>query len=462
MSRYKKSFTSVPQQVQMLIARGLQVDEPQVAEQALRRIGYYRLSGYWHLYRQKTGSGETLSTFRPKTSFANVLKLYDFDEQLRATLLRGLAELEISLRFQIGHRLGRRATFGHREPHLLEDAFTTWKAGPHGTTESDHAEWLSEYRRQELRSQEAFVTHFRSRYGPHLPVWVSTEVMSMGTLSRLFNGLQENDRKLIAARFGCITTDGDGDSSTFSNWLNQIRHVRNLCAHHARVWNRTMDVTLSVPRSLPELTHLSQPSPRKIYGTIAVLRFALARVSPESVWWSEVCELLANFSTLTGVPESDLGCPQGWQTEVLWSSHYDAGPLSATVDAVDALDTFSKPEAAAALHKREKDSERKKLLRYLEAKNALIAHRIGPQRFYPAFQFSEGEVWAAVANVNEQLFLSFPEEERRLPAVNIAVQRWWTDSVGADQALTPLQRIADEATAILECARAWRPSTTPT
>lgn len=449
-SRYRKPFTSVPEQARLLASRGLDIGTIDAAETLLRRHGYYRLSGYSHFYRVRDANGLVLDRFRTGSTLRDVVRLHEADSRLRQTLLRGLATLEIALRFHVGHRLGRRAAFAHRAPEHVGDEFRTWRAGiSDGIARSRHHEWLRDYTAQERRAQDQFVSHFRRKYGPHLPVWASTEVMSLGTLSRLYEGMQENDQKLIAARFGVLSRTGDGDSSVFANWLNHLRHVRNIAAHHGRLWNRTLDVALSIPSTLPELAHLQEPAPRKVYGTGAVLRFLLARVDRGSNWHEGFTEALRGLSGGDAISPRDFGAHDEWASEHIWSRSYDADDeLIRIADAIDEVDVVNTPQARALLTARAKPSDKKSWLRYLTSNNALIALRIGPQTYYPAFQFGTSDVDPVVADINEILFRELPD--RGSPALRaVDVQRWWlTPSPDPAMSDSPLTRLASSPDAV--------------
>lgn len=449
-STYQKPFTSVREQARLMADRGMDIGVVSDAEAMLRKHGYYRLSGYSHLYREFTPSADgkkALSTYKSGTTLKAVLDLCCLDEELRSLLSDALATVEIALRFNIGHRLGRRDIFAHRMPHHVDEAFALWRAGDDvlhcRITESSHAEWLRAYRVQEIRSQETFVAHFRSKYGPHLPVWVSTEVMSFGTLSRLYNGMLENDRKLIAVRFGVVTSRGEGDPATFSNWINHLRHVRNICAHYGRVWNRTLDVAIVVPPALAELEHLDEPAPRKIYGSIAILRFLLARVEPGAL---DVSRIEGIVAALDGIPDASteqMGFPPDWRDEPLWERDYKADSLtSAVVNAVDDIEVVNGVEARDLLTTKNKNSERRDWLRYLTAKSAVIFHQLGPQKYYPAFQFKDGDVRHDVASINEALFEHLDESLRSAPSAHRVVQDWWVTANRENGfSLSPLEQL---------------------
>lgn len=83
----------------------------------LQSIGYYRLSGYWYPFRVKPEAENQPrpSHFVANTKLTEVLEIYYFDERLRVELLRTLGRIEVSLRFWVGHSLGKRGPFAHTD-----------------------------------------------------------------------------------------------------------------------------------------------------------------------------------------------------------------------------------------------------------------------------------------------------------------------------------------------------------
>ena len=51
---YPKPWKSYQEQLDQLIARGMTVTDRDKALDYLERIGYYRLSGYWFAFRERT------------------------------------------------------------------------------------------------------------------------------------------------------------------------------------------------------------------------------------------------------------------------------------------------------------------------------------------------------------------------------------------------------------------------
>ncbi len=110
--RETKPHLSLAEQVGMLIERGLQVDNTELAMRALGRYNYYRLRGYFHVFLEqeidsKTNVQVRTNRFLFGTTLENVLAIYDFDTQLRRVLLDALSEFELRLRTSIAYHAGK-------------------------------------------------------------------------------------------------------------------------------------------------------------------------------------------------------------------------------------------------------------------------------------------------------------------------------------------------------------------
>lgn len=201
-----------------------------------------------------------------------------------------LSIIEIAFRFLIGHRLGRIHPFAHRNPQIL-NAMRRDNSGCSPEPTTAYCKWLQEYNHDEAQAKDDFVIHFaihfRKEYGPHLPIWVATEVMSFGVLSGLYGLMPEKDQSLIAARLQILTKDERGDRGTLMNWLNNLRITRNICAHYGRLWNRVLNI-LSVPGQVrnepdsPLSSLLDNNANNHLYGILLIMRYLLLSIASEN------------------------------------------------------------------------------------------------------------------------------------------------------------------------------------
>lgn len=466
---YSKSFLTVPDQIRLLRSRGMAIDDDFEALTLLRNVGYYRLSGYTYLFRKpdpkpaetrlrhQTVQDDTatppeerrLSEFLPGTSLVNVKKIYEFDRGLRMRIFDAIEMFEVALRFRVGHLLGQSHPFAHRDPEALHSEFTGFGTSQDSLKysswlDSNHADWLREVDREESRSQEGFVQHFKSKYGGPLPTWVVTEILSFGTLSALYSGMDRADKERIAAAFDVHNSVPAGDFSTLANWLNHIRYVRNTCAHHARLWNKNITTTLAVPSGTPELEHLEQAGTRtRVYGTLAVLAYLLARTHPGTTWRSEILRYINDGLMSTGQPHEAMGFPDGWESLEIWQRDYAPHDME-TLDRKELLYSFETQPAGGMgllLGPELKPSRRADRVRYFRKKHLLLGLPLYTAYEYPTFQIDRNthDVYKPVAEANRRSYVVANSAGQDDEAAAWSTARWWTTPSPLYNELAPIE-----------------------
>ena len=227
-----KQFRDYGGQVALLDARGMDVGDPDQAADRLRKVNYYRMSGYWHPFRQFGSSrGTRRDEFFPGTTLADVVKLYSFDANLRAATFSALAPVELRVRALLGHELGAVDEVAHLRPDLLHARARQGES---------YKVWLASYTKRVDDSREDFVEHHRNKYGGVLPVWAAVEVLDWGGLVRLFGFSPRTVQDDVAAAFGLRAPQ-------LESWLKSLNIVRNVCAHHGRLFNRAFALMPKLP-----------------------------------------------------------------------------------------------------------------------------------------------------------------------------------------------------------------------
>ena len=297
---YTKPALTFEQQLALLQVRGLSVSTPVQAIGALTSISFYRLSGYWYPMRRRSEGGNVFSEFEPGATFDTVINLYEFDRKLRLLVMDALERVEVLLRTTITYRLGHKyGALGHETASNFHPRF-------------EHAIWITKLHDEVTRSQDAFVSHYKRSYEgfPALPIWMVTEVMSLGSLSRLVRGLKSEDKRAVADNFHL-------HPKRLEDWLHVLTYVRNVCAHHSRLWNRELAIRPDVKGSdewLPPTT----PRNDRVFYVLLMLRHLL-RCSGGGEEWANTCE-----STLTAVTSIRrwsvaMGFPENWTGHPVWS-----------------------------------------------------------------------------------------------------------------------------------------------
>lgn len=215
---YSKPHLPYDQQLRLLAKRGLRYDDERKAIQALKSIGYYRLSAYTYVFRA-AGSRRTdgAQPTRPETfvegaRFEDAVALCLFDHDLRLCLLDALQRIEVGMRVQIGYQLGKTDPFGHVDRKMLDPAACSQPGrGTRGGSRARpdaHEDWLRMYEALRYHARhEEYVKHFTVKYDGQMPVWVATELMTFGCLTYLYHLLSHRDADKIAANLGIRDRD---------------------------------------------------------------------------------------------------------------------------------------------------------------------------------------------------------------------------------------------------------------
>lgn len=296
--KYTKPALTCEQQADLLIQRGM-CGSRQLIITRLSMVSYYRLSGYSHPFRCPL-SGEG---FIPGTTFEGVWARYAFDRRLRVLVMDAIERVEVSVRtwlaYEHAHETG---PFGYA---------TDLAALPELDAE-DRAKFFADLAKDIAKSREAFVEHYQKKYGrdhPHMPIWMITEIMSFGEMVTLFRGSSYRIRGLVAGRLGV-------DRNVFFSWLLALNTVRNVCAHHSRLWNREFGVRPKLPNNNPHWRTPVEIRNNRLFVVLTILKYCLDRTAPQSAWSSRVVKLLSEYSQ---VPKRDMGFPDNWTECPFWT-----------------------------------------------------------------------------------------------------------------------------------------------
>jgi len=325
---YDKPWKSYEDQLNQLIQRGLIVTNRAKALHYLDRIGYYRLSGYWFPFRErsevccplaatdgkkyKRGSTDriALDDFKPGASFQNAVDLYVFDKKLRLLVMDALERIEIGLRVDISHSLGKKDPFAYLNPDALYDGFA--KKLDENTGLTEHHQWLTKHANLIARSKEEFIRHNKVKYGLPLPIWVVCEIWDFGTLSTLFAGMTEADQDAIANKYGL------SNGRTLASWLRSLNYLRNVSAHHSRLWNRNIADQPKLPKvgevSWIEAFRDDNHRLARPFLLLCIAKHLLGIINPSSTWGQRLKSLLLEFPDLQhlNLNLAGLGVVDGW------------------------------------------------------------------------------------------------------------------------------------------------------
>ncbi|HEY9280244.1 MAG TPA: Abi family protein [Eoetvoesiella sp.] len=304
----------------LLQERGLEVDSNAAALSYLARIGYYRLSGYWYPFRELDGQASLeqgkpvrKGLFLQGSRFKDVIDLYVFDKKLRLLALDALERIEMAVRVDVAYLLGKFDPCAHENAAFLHGNFTK-KRRLHGlhAGKTEHQLWLEKHTVlvHQARKQ-SFIQHHQARYGGKLPIWVAIEVWDFGQMSKLYAGMRHADQQPIARKYGAQ----DGES--FSKWLRSLNFMRNVSAHHSRLWNINVLELSPAPKNQPQWRGINNARP---FFYFCLMQKMLLVLCPNSCWNERFIALMDAFpkTECKAVSLQDFGVVPGWREWEIW------------------------------------------------------------------------------------------------------------------------------------------------
>lgn len=299
MKAYDKEPLSLEDQIQLLRDRNLSVSDHERAKHFLGYANYYRVSAYFLPFQ------DTKDKFRDGIDFEDIRRLYHFDRILRNLVWEALSAAEIQFRSRIAYHLCM--TLKDQFPQYDEknfslDGWARWKRR------------LANIEQSFYDSKEDFIQHFKNNYSdfPELPIWAFTEVITFGDLSFLFNSLKRMFKKDIARHYAVKDV-------VLGSWLHSLSVTRNICAHHARLWNKKLNVRPQIPKNLQNWNDVDNEN---LFCILLILTWLLKNCQgtdfliPE---WQRKIEAHLDFQNRNVFNLlNQMGMKPNWKTHPIW------------------------------------------------------------------------------------------------------------------------------------------------
>ena len=294
-----KPARTVQDQIQLLQGRNMSFRNISNAPHFLSNISYYRLKGYWWEMQDDFVNHH----FRSNSFFEDAVDLYNFDRHFRLIVFNGIERIEIALRTKLIYHLS--LTCGsewYLDPTLFDK-------------QKEYSAFLSKLFSDMGRSSEEFMLkHFINHPSEHPESWKALEVLTLGTLSKLYQNLKHQlpEKNKIALEFGLY------NQKYLVSWLLAITVIRNIIAHHGRLWNRVIINKYDWPKTTPDPILSYMPDNyqrRKIFPLLSAILYMNNFISPGNHLKQE---LLALFNQFPNTQLSKMGFPANWQNEPVW------------------------------------------------------------------------------------------------------------------------------------------------
>ena len=291
---YNQPQISVEDQIQLLKSEGLSFQKEGQALHLLQNISMFRMKSYLKPFRQHNSR-----QFKEGATFEEAYNIYKFDAELRKMICSELEKIEVSIRTQLSLTMGNVAGI-------------YWFENPTNFRDTSHHSYLLRKLSEELhRSDDDAIVAFTQNYSnPFPPSWMTFEVSSFGTLSMMYRWLKAGQARRQVARFYGLS------DSVMESWLHTIVYVRNICAHHSRLWNRKLSINAIIPRRT-QLPFITIPNnTKKVFYVLSIILYFLQTVNPNNTFSNRFKTLLSKYPQ---IDTSAMGFPSFWQEETLWA-----------------------------------------------------------------------------------------------------------------------------------------------
>jgi abortive infection bacteriophage resistance protein len=301
MTKYLKPHLTLEDQINLLVSRGLVIDDTTFAKHILSNISYYRLSSYFYnFWEDKSGH-----KFFGSTKFERIVNIYNFDSELRAICFKAIELIEVSIRTKLSLFLSH-----NHGPYWFENDNIIINK----TSHADNIKSIQDLLNQKIKEQ--FIKdHFKTYSDRYPPSWKLLEITSFGLLSRLYGNISPSvkEKKAIARSLGLPNHE------FLESWLKSIAYIRNICAHHSRLWDKKLSTPL-IPNNLKgtwlsnvSLTNLKRDG---LYINLCCIKYLVDSIKPDNDFGSEVLGLLESYKQ--DVDLDKMHFPKSWDQDDLW------------------------------------------------------------------------------------------------------------------------------------------------
>ncbi|MBO4604970.1 MAG: Abi family protein [Bacteroidales bacterium] len=289
------SALSFEDQIKLLKSQGLRIPDEKKALRVLQNVSYSRLKSYLVPFMED----RVTHRFKEWTTMDDVYALYGFDRRLRELIFHEMEKIEISIRARIAYASS-------------SDDSGYWYMNPdYFRSKGEHREIMRHLTSEVQRSDNDAIKRFYLKYSnPLPPCWLALEATSMGTLASLFAAMKPGILRIkIAGHYGVSDT-------VFISWLQHLVYIRNMCAHHNRLWNKTLSVPALVPDAHRGLFPEQQPDAQDhVYLTLCVIKYLQNTVKPTNTFAQRLKNLIHNYPVAN---PALMGFPEGWEEDPFW------------------------------------------------------------------------------------------------------------------------------------------------
>lgn len=263
-----KVFKTYDQQLDLLGSRGIRLSphhERIKAKFIIQREGYYKLiNGYKELFLSHKNPEDK---YIAGTTVGEIYSLYNFDRELREIFLRYILHVETNIKSLISYRISE--NYGHDNFLKYSNFNTSMK-----DSDKQISAVLADIQRQvAYNTSDPCIQHYLQKYG-YLPMWVLNNILTFGTISKLYSIMKVHDRQSISKIFKVL-------DNHLESFLYYLSIVRNFSAHGNRLYclrttrpliSTAIHKNLSIPMQNNEYIN----GKRDLFAAVIALRYLIS------------------------------------------------------------------------------------------------------------------------------------------------------------------------------------------
>ncbi|MCL2218140.1 MAG: Abi family protein [Defluviitaleaceae bacterium] len=286
-----KQPTTYYEQIEVMRSRGCEINDDVVAIEFLKKVNYYRFSGYFFAFEQDD------DTFAEGVTFEKISSVYAFDQELRIMIMRAVSAIELSAKSIISYHHGHQyGALGYMDSVNFGD-------------KHDHGRFIAQLEVAMRNNKNAqFVKHHFHKYGGNFPIWVAAELFTMSMISIVYADLKVTDKKKIAQEYST-------DYVHLESWLHSASVLRNICAHHGRLYHVLFHQPPKLPRAYVKNSAIGTYSLGRQLCMLKLL-YANWRDEWDNAFVLPLSALVEKYGKSIDIRK--VGLPENWEDVLTW------------------------------------------------------------------------------------------------------------------------------------------------
>lgn len=250
--------------------------------------------------------------FSDGANFDNVIVRYEFDKKLRNILFGAVEILEVGLRTKFITTLS-----------LATNTGLWYLNGSLFNNQQFHTNLVLDMKYEFERNSDPFVRQYiidhpnwdkNTLDGDNPDAWMIFETATFGTLSKMYKNLlnQSPLKSKIANEFGLYS------ARELSSWLEAISVLRNIIAHHSRMWYKIFSkkpTNINRHRDDWMLSDLTEHQRKRAFGVISCLLYLCNAICSDNTIKQDIKNLFVSYPN---IPIYMIGFTRGWEENPIW------------------------------------------------------------------------------------------------------------------------------------------------